>query len=85
MEAPDKSGLFKKYPEIGHHHHAMQFMCDNLRLVLVASVPPHDLDALMDAEIEVHHHMEARPRARCKKWRTPCPGSGLSPRSWGSS
>src|SRR5947208_9041017 len=55
IEAPEKSTLFGKYPAVLKHHHAVTFLCDSLRLVLVGSVPPYDLEALMDGEIDVHH------------------------------
>ena len=56
IEDPDNSEIFKQYPSILKQHHAIMFLCDSLRLVLVGSVPPHDLDMLMDSEIDVHHH-----------------------------
>ena len=77
IEGPDKSAVFKKYPEILHHHHAMEFLCDNLRLVLVGSVPPHDLDALMDAEIENHHHQEEAMAGALQKVSDALPGIGI--------
>src|SRR5687768_5479274 len=29
IESPEKSSVFKKYGDVGHQHHAMQFLCDN--------------------------------------------------------
>lgn len=58
IENPDESALFLKYPNVLHHHHAVIFLCDSLRLVLMGSVAPHDLDMMMDADIELHHHEE---------------------------
>jgi chemotaxis protein MotA len=77
IEGPEKSAVFKKYPEILHHHHAMQFLCDNLRLVLVGSVPPHDLDTLMDGEIDVHHHMDEAMAGALQKVSDALPGIGI--------
>jgi chemotaxis protein MotA len=77
IEGPDKSGVFKKYPAIQHHHHAMQFLCDNLRLVLVGSVPPHDLDTLMDNEIDIHHHHEEAMAGALQKVSDALPGIGI--------
>jgi chemotaxis protein MotA len=77
IEGPDKSAVFKRYPEVLHHHHAMEFLCDNLRLVLVGSVPPHDLDALMDAEIENHHHHEEAMAGALQKVSDALPGIGI--------
>jgi chemotaxis protein MotA len=55
----------------------MEFLCDSLRLVLVGSVPPHDLDALMDGEMDVHHDESAKPAAALQKVGDALPGIGI--------
>ncbi len=77
IESPEKSAVFRKYPEVLHDHHAMQFLCDNLRLVLVGSVPPHDLDSLMDAEIDLHDHHTAAMAGAMQKVADALPGIGI--------
>lgn len=77
IEAPEKSAVFKRYPSITHHHHALQFLCDNLRLVLVGSVPPHDLDTLMEGEIDVHHEQEGAAASALQKVADALPGIGI--------
>lgn len=77
IEEPAKSAIFKKYPKVLHEHHAMEFLCDSLRLVLVGSVPPHDLDALMDGEMDVHHEEAAKPAAALQKVGDALPGIGI--------
>ncbi len=77
IEAPEKSTLFKKYPRVTQHHHAMVFLSDSLRLVLVGSVPPHDLEALMDDEIHLHHEQEAKPASALQKVADALPGIGI--------
>ncbi len=77
IEDPEKSSIFKKYPKILHEHHAMEFLCDSLRLVLVGSVPPHDLDSLMDAEMDVHHEESGKPASALQKVGDALPGIGI--------
>jgi chemotaxis protein MotA len=77
IEAPEKSALLKKYPDILRHHHAVMFLCDSLRLVLIGSVPPHDLEALLDSEIEVHHDQALKPVAAIQKVADALPGIGI--------
>lgn len=77
IEDPDKSAIFRKYPRVLHEHHAMEFLCDSLRLVLVGSVPPHDLDSLMDAEMDVHHEEASKPAAALQKVSDALPGIGI--------
>ena len=77
IEDPDKSAIFKKYPRVLHEHHAIEFLCDSLRLVLVGSVPPHDLDALMDGEMDVHHEEAGKPAGALQKVGDALPGIGI--------
>ncbi len=77
IEGPAKSAIFSKYPRVAAHHHAVIFFCDSLRLVLVGSVPPHDLEALMDAEIEVHQEHQGQPGATLSRVSDSLPGIGI--------
>ena len=77
IEHPENSSVFQKYGAITAQHHAITFRCDSLRLVLVGSVPPHDLEALMDSEIDVHHEQEARPVSVMQKVADALPGIGI--------
>ncbi len=55
IEAPDSSPIFSKYPAIMKDHHAIEFITDYLRIMVVGDMSPHELDALMDVELETHH------------------------------
>jgi chemotaxis protein MotA len=77
IENPEKSALFKKYPHVLHHHHAVVFLNDSLRLVLVGSVPPHDLESMMDDEIALHHEHEGKPGSALQKVSDALPGIGI--------
>ena len=77
IEGPDKSALFKKYPAVLKQHHAMVYLCDSLRLVLVGSVPPHDLEMLLGNEIDVHHEAEARTVSSLQRVSDSLPGIGI--------
>ena len=58
IEAPEESELFTQFPLVLNDHHAMQFICDYLRLLTMGSDNPHELEALMDQDIETHHEEE---------------------------
>lgn len=77
IEEPHKSPIFQKYPRVLAHHHGIEFFCDGMRLVIAGSVPPHDLEAMMDSEIEVHHHAEERPGSALQKVGDALPGIGI--------
>ena len=55
IENPHDSELFANFPGFVGNHHAVEFFCDYLRLVTLGSENPHELEALMDEELEVHH------------------------------
>ncbi|MDJ0951275.1 MAG: flagellar motor stator protein MotA [Alphaproteobacteria bacterium] len=55
IENPEESELFNAFPNILADHHAVTFLCDYLRLVTMGTDNPHELEALMDEEIETHH------------------------------
>lgn len=77
IEGPQKSAVFRKYQRVLRHHHAVTFLCDSLRLVLVGSVPPHDLEMLLDSEIDVHHEAQARPASALQRVADGLPGIGI--------
>ncbi|MDB5365201.1 MAG: Flagellar motor protein MotA [Rhodospirillales bacterium] len=55
IEHPEDSELFRQFPTFISNPHAMQFLCDYLRIISLGSSNPHELDALMDEEIETIH------------------------------
>lgn len=77
IEAPAKSDIFRRYGAVLAQHHAVVFFCDSLRLVLLGSVPPYDLEALMDADIEVHHEDEAKAVTALNRVADSLPGIGI--------
>lgn len=55
IEKPEESKLFTQFPKFMADHHAMEFLCDYLRLMTLGSENPHEMESLMDMELEVHH------------------------------
>jgi chemotaxis protein MotA len=55
VENPKESELFKQFPKFSGDEHAVTFMCDYLRLITLGSDKAHEMEALMDEEIETHH------------------------------
>ncbi len=58
VEEPHESELFKKYPAVGHDHHVVEFITDYLRMMVSGNLNAHEIESLMDSEIETHHHEE---------------------------
>jgi chemotaxis protein MotA len=55
VEKPDDSTLWQKFPKFAADHHVLTFLCDYLRLLTLGSDNPHEMEALIDEEIETHH------------------------------
>lgn len=77
IENPEKSPIFKKYGGILSNHHAINFICDNLKVIITTNVPPHELDSLMELEIETHHHESMTPSHSISKVADALPGLGI--------
>ena len=56
IEAPHSSPLFKKYTTVGHDHHVTEFVTDYLRMMVSGNLNAHEIETLMDNEIDTHHH-----------------------------
>ncbi|HEX2752470.1 MAG TPA: flagellar motor stator protein MotA [Alphaproteobacteria bacterium] len=52
IENPHDSEIFKKFPSFHNDHHAVTFLCDYLRLISLGAEKPHEVEALMDQEID---------------------------------
>jgi chemotaxis protein MotA len=77
IEKPESSSVFTAYPHLMKHDALIKFMCDTFRLVILGGVPPHDMEALMDSDIEVQHHEGARPGMLLQKVGDAMPGLGI--------
>ncbi len=56
IENPSGSPIVSKYPSFLANHHATEFTCDTLKIVLNGGVPAHDLEDLMELDLETSHH-----------------------------
>lgn len=56
IENPHSSGLFNSYPKFAKNHHAVDFLCDYLRLLTMGMEDQYQVDDLMTADLETHHH-----------------------------
>lgn len=60
IENPHESTLFNRFPTFAANHHAVEFVCDYLRMVTLGSNNVHEMEALMDEELETHHQEQHR-------------------------
>jgi chemotaxis protein MotA len=55
VEKPDESALFAQFPNIQKNHHAIEFLCDYLRMMTLGTENANEVETLIDAELEAHH------------------------------
>ncbi|MBD8064028.1 flagellar motor stator protein MotA [Devosia sp. PTR5] len=60
IEDPQNSSLFNAFPTFAKNHHAVEFVCDYMRMVTMGSNNVHEMEALMDEELETHHQEQER-------------------------
>lgn len=77
VENPAKSTVFSKYPKFLANHHALDFICDTLRMSISGGVPAFDLDQMMEMDMEVHHHESGVPVAALNTVADSLPGLGI--------
>ena len=77
IENPKKSAIFQKYKTVLANEHALEFICDNLKVIITANMPPHELDSLMDIDIEAHHSEETLASQSVATTADSLPGLGI--------
>ncbi|MCP4567593.1 MAG: flagellar motor stator protein MotA [FCB group bacterium] len=55
IEKPLESEVIGRYQSFLQNHHAIDFMADTMRLIITGSVQPHELEALLDVDLDIHH------------------------------
>lgn len=77
VEGPDKSAIFSKFPRILSDHHLLEFITDCLRMIISGDMNPHELEPLLELEMETHHHEAEAPAHALSKMSDSLPGFGI--------
>ncbi len=77
VEEPHESPLFKMYPNIGGDHHVVEFITDYLRMMVSGNLNAHEIESLMDNEIETHHNEAHAPAAAIQRLAGALPAFGI--------
>jgi chemotaxis protein MotA len=77
IEDPHKSALFQKHKLIAADHHVLEFVTDYLRMMVSGNMNPHEIESLMDQEIETHHHEAVAPAHAIQKVGDALPAFGI--------
>ena len=77
VEEPHNSPLFKKYTTVGSDHHVTEFVTDYLRMMVSGNLNAHEIESLMDSEIETHHQESHGPVAAIARLAGGLPAFGI--------
>ncbi len=77
IEHPEESELFKQFPGFAHNHHASMFLCDYLRIISLGNENPHEIEALMDEELETLTHEKMHPSHAIQSMADGIPALGI--------
>ena len=77
VEEPHESEIFKKYPGVGTDHHVVEFMTDYLRMMVSGNLNSHEIEALMDSEIDTHPEEAHAPVAALNRMAGGLPAFGI--------
>jgi chemotaxis protein MotA len=77
VEDPHNSPLFQKYPAVGSDHHVTEFVTDYLRMMVSGNLNAHEIESLMDSEIETHHEEAHAPAAAITRLAGGLPAFGI--------
>jgi chemotaxis protein MotA len=77
VEEPQSSALFQKYATVGSDHHVVEFVTDYLRMMVSGNLNAHEIESLMDSEIDTHHHEAHAPAAAVARLAGALPAFGI--------
>ena len=77
IEEPEKSEIFKQYPSFLKNHHAVDFLCDTMKITLSADLSQYDVDDLLDQDIKVMHEEEHAAQHAIQQIAEALPGLGI--------
>lgn len=77
IEEPNSSEIFKAYPNFLKNHHAVDFLCDTMKITLSADLSQYDVDDLLDQDIKVMHEEEHAAQHAVQNTGDAFPGLGI--------
>jgi chemotaxis protein MotA len=77
VNEPHSSSLFSKYPQFLAQHHALDFFCDAMKMLVNGAAQPEELEAALEAELETHHEEGAIVPGMLMRVSDSLPGLGI--------
>ncbi|MCK0104661.1 flagellar motor stator protein MotA [Marinobacter sp. S0848L] len=77
VDNPEESPIFTRYPAIMKSKHLLDFITDYLRIISSGNMAPHELESMMENEIENRQHELEEPAHAVNKIADALPGLGI--------
>jgi chemotaxis protein MotA len=77
VEAPRESPLFQRYPRILDEPKLLAFIVDNFRLMAMGKINAHELEGVLEQELEAIHDELTQPSKSLHKVAEAMPGFGI--------
>jgi chemotaxis protein MotA len=61
VDNPKESEIFKRFDMVLKDHELTDFICDYCRLIIIGNARPHEIEALMDEEIQTNVRDKLKP------------------------
>jgi chemotaxis protein MotA len=77
VDNPKQSAIFSSHESIVSDQQALDFICDNLRVIISTSLPAHEFESLLDTDIEIRNHEKQVPVTSISRVADALPGLGI--------
>lgn len=77
VEQPESSEFFQGCSNVVKDRHVLAFICDTLRMAMTGSIAYHELDQMIEVDLEVHHADLHAPVSALNHIADSLPGFGI--------
>jgi chemotaxis protein MotA len=77
VEKPETSDIFQRRPEFLRDRETRDFVCDSLRMLVIGATTPHELNELMDLDMDVQRRGRSEPVNALSSMADALPGLGI--------
>ncbi|GAB4577032.1 MAG: flagellar motor stator protein MotA [Rhodothalassiaceae bacterium] len=77
IERPEESKIFNHFPKIAADHHVVAFIADYLRMMTMNFEDPHQMEEVMERDLERHHAEEHEPQHSLQTMADGLPAVGI--------
>jgi chemotaxis protein MotA len=77
VNSPFESSVFTKYPKFLANHHAVEFFCDAMKMLVNGAAQAEELEVALETEMETHHEENSLSPQMLTRAADSLPGLGI--------